>query len=161
MSSATWCGPLVDPSRGRQSLLHQQVAWTALPGQRCSWSTLSCRLPGRSQDRAPGASWCHNPAASRTLYTGGNSHACVAHLTHCLSSQLSALHKQPQHKLHRRGLQMKETPLIRCAHNGHLQAVKMLVARGADVNALDLVRCHTSDQIGKINAGKLLHLAHR
>ena len=42
-------------------------------------------------------------------------------------------------------LQMKETPLIRCAHNGHLQAVKTLMARGASVNALDLVRYHTSD----------------
>ena len=36
--------------------------------------------------------------------------------------------------------QMKETPLIRCAHNGHLQAVKLLMARGADVNSLDLAR---------------------
>ncbi len=35
--------------------------------------------------------------------------------------------------------QMKETPLIRCAHNGHLQAVKLLLAKGADVNSLDLV----------------------
>ena len=34
--------------------------------------------------------------------------------------------------------QMKETPLIRCAHNGHLQAVKLLMARGADINSLDL-----------------------
>ena len=37
-------------------------------------------------------------------------------------------------------LQMKETPLIRCAHNGHYNMVKYLVEQGADVNAIDLVR---------------------
>lgn len=49
---------------------------------------------------------------------------------------------------------MKETPLIRCAHNGHLQAVKMLVARGADVNALDLVRYHGNGYIAQYCAGE-------
>ncbi len=38
-----------------------------------------------------------------------------------------------------RMLQMKETPLIRCAHNGHYNMVKYLVEQGADVNAIDLV----------------------
>ena len=42
---------------------------------------------------------------------------------------------------HRLAAQMKETPLIRCAHNGHLQAVMLLLAKGADVNSLDLVSC--------------------
>lgn len=37
-------------------------------------------------------------------------------------------------------MQMMETPLIRCAHNGHFQTVKFLVEQRADVNALDLVR---------------------
>lgn len=37
-------------------------------------------------------------------------------------------------------LQMGETPLIRCAHNGHLKTVEFLVEHGADVNAIDLVR---------------------
>lgn len=36
--------------------------------------------------------------------------------------------------------QMKETALIRAAHNGHLHTVKYLLERGADVNAVDLVR---------------------
>lgn len=36
-------------------------------------------------------------------------------------------------------LQMGETPLIRCAHNGHLKTVEFLLEHGADVNALDLV----------------------
>ena len=35
---------------------------------------------------------------------------------------------------------MGETPLIRAAHNGHFQAVKLLMDSGADVNALDMVR---------------------
>ena len=35
---------------------------------------------------------------------------------------------------------MKDTPLIRAAHNGHLQTVMYLVEMGADVNTLDLVR---------------------
>jgi hypothetical protein len=34
---------------------------------------------------------------------------------------------------------MGETPLIRCAHNGHFATVKFLVDNGADVNALDVV----------------------
>ena len=37
-------------------------------------------------------------------------------------------------------LQMLETPLIRCAHNGHFESVQFLVEQGADVNAIDLVR---------------------
>lgn len=36
-------------------------------------------------------------------------------------------------------LQMKETPLIRCAHNGHYNTVQYLVEQGCDVNAIDLV----------------------
>jgi hypothetical protein len=39
-------------------------------------------------------------------------------------------------------MQMMETPLIRCAHNGHFQTVKFLVEQGADVNAIDLVQAH-------------------
>jgi len=35
---------------------------------------------------------------------------------------------------------MKDTPLIRAAHNGHLQTVMHLVEAGADVDTLDLVR---------------------
>ena len=35
--------------------------------------------------------------------------------------------------------QMGETPLIRCAHNGHLHTVKFLVELGADVNSVDMV----------------------
>jgi hypothetical protein len=35
--------------------------------------------------------------------------------------------------------QMMETPLIRCAHNGHLNMVKFLLEAHADVNAIDLV----------------------
>ena len=34
--------------------------------------------------------------------------------------------------------QMKETPLIRAAHNGHLHTVRFLLESGADVNAIDL-----------------------
>ena len=30
---------------------------------------------------------------------------------------------------------MGETPLVRAAHNGHLAAVQLLLARGADVEA--------------------------
>ena len=37
---------------------------------------------------------------------------------------------------------MGETPLVRAAHNGHLAAVQMLLARGADVEAADLVRLY-------------------
>ncbi len=36
-------------------------------------------------------------------------------------------------------LQMLETPLIRCAHNGHYESVQFLVEHGADVNSIDLV----------------------
>ena len=35
---------------------------------------------------------------------------------------------------------MKETPLLRAAHNGHLQTVMYLVEQGADLNTVDLVR---------------------
>ena len=38
------------------------------------------------------------------------------------------------------GQQMKDTPLIRAAHNGHLQTVMYLVEMGADVDTIDLVR---------------------
>eukprot|EP00983_Pelagomonas_calceolata_P063471 1147745-Pelagomonas_calceolata.AAC.3 len=34
---------------------------------------------------------------------------------------------------------MKETPLIRAAHNGHLNVVRFLLDSGADPNAIDLV----------------------
>ena len=34
--------------------------------------------------------------------------------------------------------QMKDTPLHRAAHNGHLQTVRYLIEAGADLNALDL-----------------------
>lgn len=36
-------------------------------------------------------------------------------------------------------MQMKETPLIRAAHNGHLQMVQFLMEQGADVDCIDLV----------------------
>lgn len=36
-------------------------------------------------------------------------------------------------------VQMKETPLIRAAHNGHLNVVRFLLDSGADPNAIDLV----------------------
>ena len=36
-------------------------------------------------------------------------------------------------------LQMGETPLIRAAHNGHLQTVRFLLEKGADVNSVDMV----------------------
>ena len=36
-------------------------------------------------------------------------------------------------------IQMKESPLSRAAHNGHLHMVQYLVQQGADVNCLDLV----------------------
>ena len=51
-----------------------------------------------------------------------------------------------------RRLQMGETPLIRAAHNGHLQAVRYLVEQGADVNSLDMVRLGR----GRAAAGRLL-----
>jgi ankyrin repeat protein len=35
---------------------------------------------------------------------------------------------------------MKETPLLRAAHNGHLQTVMYLAEQGADVNTVDLAR---------------------
>jgi hypothetical protein len=35
---------------------------------------------------------------------------------------------------------MKDTPLIRAAHNGHLATVMYLVEQGADLNTLDLAR---------------------
>ncbi len=35
--------------------------------------------------------------------------------------------------------QMGQTPLIRCAHNGHYNTVKFLVEHGADVNSIDSV----------------------
>ena len=34
---------------------------------------------------------------------------------------------------------MKETAIIRAAHNGHLHTVKFLAERGADVNSIDMV----------------------
>jgi len=34
---------------------------------------------------------------------------------------------------------MKDTPLLRSAHNGHLQTVMFLVEQGAALNAVDLV----------------------
>ena len=37
-------------------------------------------------------------------------------------------------------MQMGESPLIRAAHNGHLQTVRFLIESGADVNAIDMVR---------------------
>jgi len=36
-------------------------------------------------------------------------------------------------------VQMKETPLIRAAHNGHLNVVRFLLDSGADPNAIDMV----------------------
>lgn len=36
-------------------------------------------------------------------------------------------------------MQMGETPIIRAAHNGHLQTVRFLVENGADVNSIDMV----------------------
>ena len=41
---------------------------------------------------------------------------------------------------------MKETPLSRAAHNGHLQMVRYLVEQGADVNCLDLVSNYSAHQ---------------
>jgi ankyrin repeat protein len=35
---------------------------------------------------------------------------------------------------------MKDTPLLRAAHNGHLQTVMYLAEQGADLNTVDLVR---------------------
>ena len=48
---------------------------------------------------------------------------CIAH-THC---QIQC------------GVKMKEAPLSRAAHNGHLHMVQYLIQQGADVNCLDLV----------------------
>ena len=44
---------------------------------------------------------------------------------------------------------MKDTPLIRAAHNGHLHVVQYLLEQGAEVNAMDLARahhCHSSSR---------------
>ena len=41
-------------------------------------------------------------------------------------------------------MQMGETPLIRCAHNGHFNCVKWLIEQGADINAIDLVQLTNS-----------------
>lgn len=48
-------------------------------------------------------------------------------------------------------LQMKETPLSRAAHNGHLQMVRYLVEQGADVNCLDLVSNYCAHQNAEMN----------
>ena len=57
-------------------------------------------------------------------------------------------------------LQMLETPLIRCAHNGHLESVQVLVEQGADVNAIDLVRIHALFMLLRLCVGmfKLIKL---
>ena len=43
---------------------------------------------------------------------------------------------------------MKDTALIRAAHNGHLQTVMYLAEQGADLNTLDLVRCRVTRSSG-------------
>ena len=54
---------------------------------------------------------------------------------------------------------MKETALIRAAHNGHLAVIKRLLAAGASIDAIDLVRTFemiiksafpTTDQLGAL-----------
>jgi hypothetical protein len=39
---------------------------------------------------------------------------------------------------------MRETPIIRAAHNGHLAVVEHLMQSGADVGARDLVSCSSA-----------------
>lgn len=54
---------------------------------------------------------------------------------------------------------MKETALIRAAHNGHLQTVRFLLQRGADVDSLDLgdnTALHWAAMRGHVEAVRLL-----
>lgn len=53
-------------------------------------------------------------------------------------------------------MQMKESPLSRAAHNGHLQMVQYLVQQGADVNCLDLVHI----AFLHVTQSRLMHAPH-
>ncbi len=63
----------------------------------------------------------------------------------CLSRTLASLTNRALISSRLSCLQMGETPLIRSAHNGHCGTVRFLVERGADMNALDMVR-HSAAQ---------------